>query len=104
MGRYILVVNSDPVAGGEEEFANWYDDVHLADIARIPGVMSARRYVPDASSPMPTPSASLAIYELDCRNPGAVLAEITRRASSGEMVVSKALDISSVRMTLFKSA
>ena len=45
-GRALLIVAADPPADREDEMNRWYDEEHLADeLRRVPGVVSARRYV-----------------------------------------------------------
>ena len=38
---WIVMTNADP--SHEKEFNAWYDDVHLGDLLRIPGVTAAKR-------------------------------------------------------------
>lgn len=44
MNEGLLCVLTQPTAGDEPEFHDWYDRVHVPDRLRIPGVESARRY------------------------------------------------------------
>ncbi|MCE2463911.1 MAG: hypothetical protein J4F46_08400 [Dehalococcoidia bacterium] len=45
-GRALLIVSADPPPELEGELNRWYDEEHLADeLRRVPGVVSARRYV-----------------------------------------------------------
>jgi hypothetical protein len=44
MAKYKLIALSNPVAGKEQEFNEWYSNVHLRDVASLPGVKSGRRY------------------------------------------------------------
>ena len=45
-GRALLIVSADPPPELEDELNRWYDEEHLADeLRRVPGVVSARRYV-----------------------------------------------------------
>ena len=103
MARYILVVPSSARPGEDAAYNLWYDEVHLRDVCAIPGVVAGRRYTPDPASPSPAQADYLAIYEIETSDPGAVIAELTRRAQAGEMVISPALDASTARMMLFKA-
>jgi hypothetical protein len=38
----IVFANAKP--GRDEEFARWYDDVHLPDVLGVPGFVSGRRF------------------------------------------------------------
>jgi hypothetical protein len=90
----VWLVFTKPVEGREQEYNEWYDEVHLPDVAAVPGVRAAQRYVlgPERRSPGVTPPHSyLAVYEID-GDPDVVFPEITRRIDSGEMKLSDALD------------
>ena len=45
MAGYKFVVLSNPVAGHEEEYNDWYSNRHLADIVAIPGFSAVQRFV-----------------------------------------------------------
>lgn len=64
----VLVVQTNAVAGREDEFERWYDGMHIPEILTIPGFVAAQRFVlePDARpGETPAPFRYLAIYELD---------------------------------------
>ena len=103
MGSYILVVPSSAKAGEDAAYNRWYDEQHLRDVCAIPGITAGRRYTPDPATPSPAEADYLAIYEIEADDPGAVIAELGRRAGSGEMEISPALDTSTARMMLFKA-
>ena len=39
-----FLVFSNPVEGREDEYNEWYDNVHLRDVCNVPGVAGAKRY------------------------------------------------------------
>ena len=47
--RAVLIVMSDAVEGRDDEYNDWYDRVHLADVLALPGFVAARRYVAEPS-------------------------------------------------------
>jgi hypothetical protein len=66
--RSLYLVQSNPVAGREDEFNDWYTRRHLPDIMTVPGFASAQRFV---ASPVlrrpglpPYRYSYLAIYEI----------------------------------------
>lgn len=59
-GRALLVVRSQVVPARDEEFSRWYNEVHLRDMRRVPGVVSARRYVALLDEPR-----YAAVYEME---------------------------------------
>jgi hypothetical protein len=58
--RGLLVVLMDPHEGHEGTLNRWYDEEHLAERSRVPGVLSARRWTAVEGSPK-----YLAMYELE---------------------------------------
>lgn len=44
MAKHILVALNAAKAGEEDEFARWYDEVHIPEILAVPGFLSARRF------------------------------------------------------------
>lgn len=59
-----MVVQSRPVAGREDEYNAWYDDVHLPEVLTVSGFVSAQRYV-TASTDGAEPYPYLAVYEIE---------------------------------------
>ena len=95
MARYKLIAMSSPKEGQEAEFNSWYDGTHLPDVLAIPGFISGERFV----NVFPNPYRYVAIYEIETDDLQAVLAQLTGRAGTGQMIVSDALDPASVLMT-----
>lgn len=99
--RARFVVLSNPAAGRAEELRAWYDEVHLPDARRIPGVAVARRYETLAVEGLPPAThAFMAVYELD-GDPVAVVAEFDRRIAEGVMAMTDALDASSMHFAVW---
>jgi hypothetical protein len=100
--RAVLVVETDPVEGREEEWASWYDGVHIPEILeRVPGFKGATRF----RRPVSGPGASadfgyLTIYEIESDDPGASLDALLAAVQGGGLTRS---DTSSGRakMTLW---
>ena len=94
MNRYQYVVLTEAKPGQESEFERWYDEQHLADVARVPGVVKATRHrVQKITTTLTTPAwISLAIYEIESDDPEAVQAEIRRRSNTPEMPLTPSLE------------
>lgn len=76
MTRHILLVHSDPTPGRDDDYNQWYDDVHLPDVLEVRGFVAAKRYVaaPSIHDEMPD-RRYLAIYEIETDDlPGALRA------------------------------
>ncbi|WP_242124024.1 DUF4286 family protein [Sphingobium sp. Sx8-8] len=91
MAEHVFVVLTNPVEGREEEYNRWYDEVHLGEVLDVPGFVAARRYRVAPSAGAVT-HRYLALYHIDSDDVAASMAELNRRAGSGEMQMSDALD------------
>ena len=106
MRKFTWIVQTNAFPGQEGEFNAWYDDVHIDDLLRIPGVTAARRSQLVEEVQMTTDETGLrltdaegigakykylAIYELEADDPTALLQEIKSRSNTPEMVISPAM-------------
>lgn len=98
--RTIQLVFSNPAAGRDDEFNEWYDNVHLPDILSIPGMVSAQRYdlyeaeiyrVPGGATPA---HRYLTIYEME-GDVDAIMGAVRAAVASGTIVMSDCLDLPS---------
>ncbi|HEX7742947.1 MAG TPA: hypothetical protein VF442_11030 [Sphingobium sp.] len=103
MGKYLLAVPSAANAGRDDEYNQWYGADHLNDVLAIPGVVSGKRFKAEPTSPNAPPQPELASYELELDDPSTFFTEMGRRAQTGEMKISPALDTSSAQLWLFKA-
>ena len=98
----ILLVFSNPVPGREDEFNDWYDNRHLADIVAVEGIRSARRYeAVTGSLGGPNAHRYLAVYVCD-GDLDAIAAEMEERQNDGRMPVSESYEISTTVLTLWE--
>lgn len=95
MARHQFIVLSQAKPGREEEFIRWYRDRHLHDVARQPGVVSARLLGADYQKvyTLDAPRWCLiAIYELETDDPAATIEAIRAKSGSPEMPEAETLD------------
>jgi epsilon-lactone hydrolase len=95
VARYSYVVLTRAVPGREAEFDRWYDERHLADVLRIPGIISARRFnlVYQKTTNLEAPPwRSLAIYEIEADDPQAVMNAISSVSGTEVMPLTEALN------------
>ena len=97
MAKHLLVVFTEAHPGRDKEFNSWYDDVHLADVLKVDGYVSAKRYVvaqeqPEGFTAADAPGRYLAIYEIEAEN----LAEAHEKlaAAAVNMDISESMDTS----------
>lgn len=96
--KNLFMVLSNCVAGRDDEFNEWYDNVHLRDVLATPGIVSAQRYDVHVRAPMvegevpPEPSHRyLCVYEVD-GDLDATMAKLAEAAMSGKMDMGDTLD------------
>jgi len=83
MARHILLVQSEPVAGRDDEFNQWYDEEPLPDVLEVPGFTAARRFVAAPSVHGEEPDRRyLAIYEIETDDLAGALAALSAAARS----------------------
>jgi hypothetical protein len=98
MPKATLVVLSNPVsAEKEDEYNDWYDNTHLADVVRVPGFVSAQRYrlaevevMPDVPFPE---HRYLALYEVEGDDIAEIAQALMQRAGTPEMDLGEAIDL-----------
>lgn len=95
MNKSQLIVLSNAVAGCDTQFNSWYDEVHLGDVLKVPGVVGARRFALESDK-----WRYLAIYDLESEDPAGVIDEILARAGTDAMPLDDAFDMSTFHMAL----
>ncbi len=104
MARHILLVLSNADGGRDDEFNDWYTDVHLRDVLAVDGFVAAQRFrVADAQlqPDRPAPHRYLAIYEIEADDPGAPLQALLSGVMSGAIPLSDTLDLPSLATFAF---
>lgn len=102
MGKFKLVVFTDPVPGREDEYNTWYNEQHLKDVVAVPGIVSAQRFRLRQTISGNLPNRHLAIYEIEAENPETVMEEIFKVSGSDAMVISTALDDTEQNVAIFE--
>jgi len=88
MKRYKMVVLTNPLDDRHEEFNDWYDNRHLADLLDLEGMESAQRYRLKLGDGW----TYMAIYDVETDDLDALMAEMYRRVDSKEIYMSPAFD------------
>jgi hypothetical protein len=89
------MILSQAKPGQEAAFIRWYKDQHLVDVARLPGVVSARLFQPDLQKvyDVEVPTYTLmTMYELETDDPAAAMEAIKALAGTDRMPMTDALD------------
>lgn len=98
MAKGVLAVQTVPVAGRDDDYNNWYNDVHLGEILKLAGFTSARRFRKLQGDGL----TYLAIYEVEADDLEAAQASLGQAAAAGEVSISDALDAGAAKMTLYE--
>ena len=104
MGRYTLVVYTNPVEGKEDEYNDWYDNQHLGDVIAAAGFDRAERM--RITDVVPATSAShryLALYQVETDDPESVWKGLISAAGTDAMKMSDAIDTAGSTIALFKT-
>jgi hypothetical protein len=93
MALYNLVVFTNPVEGRDDEYNEWYTDVHLRDVLGIPGVVGAQRFRRSGiqRDDGPFPWGYLAIYQCDTDDVRSVIRELKTRGGTELMRMTDSL-------------
>lgn len=89
---YNMVVFTNPVAGREKEFNDWYDSQHLQDVINIPGFVSAQRFrAVDALGGELPRHQYYALYTLCTDDVEGSIVELMKRSGTAQMPLSEAM-------------
>ena len=101
MSTHCLIIYTSPVADREAEYNEWYTKQHIPDVLRVPGFVAAQRFkLPDEAG---KPPRYVALYEMETDDPDALTAELTRLAGTPAMIMSDAMDMADLSMTVVKA-
>jgi hypothetical protein len=102
MPRYKMVVMSQPLAGRENEYNDWYQNVHLAELVALPGFRSARRFRFARSLVEGEVHPYLAEYEIVTDDIDAVLDSLRSAALGKILTMSDAIDTANTRAVVYE--
>ena len=102
MTTHQLFVFSNPAAGREDEYNDWYDNTHLGEVLQVPGFVAAQRYRVGPALVGSLPHRYLAVYEIEGDDPSTALAELGKAA--GTMNMSEAFDAAGSVAVVFTAA
>ena len=92
MDQYKLVVFTNPKGGREDEYNDWYDNIHLDDVLRVPGFYRAQRFETARTLPGAEPTHKyLAIYEFESDDLDATFELFFKATNTPAMMISDAL-------------
>ncbi|HLI80701.1 MAG TPA: hypothetical protein VKV03_12010 [Candidatus Binataceae bacterium] len=102
MAKYTFLALTNPVAGKEDEFNEWYDKHHVPDVINVPGFVSGQRFKLADSHFGGEPSKAykyLAVYEIETDDIAATLKELRARGGTADITPSDAIDRNALTYT-----
>lgn len=103
MAKYQIYAFTNPVPGKEDEYNHWYDDTHIPDVKRFPGVVSGSRHTLVSSKGTASKYKYLAIYDVETElDPDEFATQLLARAGTPDMFMSDAFDFTDFQMTTWK--
>jgi hypothetical protein len=81
MPRYLLVAINGPTSGegDDAEYNQWYDEVHAADLMKVDGAVSVRRFKIEAQNRIDKPY--LNITEIEGESATEIMKQLAEKAS-----------------------
>jgi hypothetical protein len=82
MPRYLLIAINGPTSGecDEAEYNKWYDEVHAADLMKVNGAISVRRFKVEARNRIDKPYVN--VTEIEGDSAEAIMKELGEKASN----------------------
>ncbi len=93
MGRYTFLVLTNAKAGQDDEFNDWYTNVHLGDLLKLEGFVAAQRFrIVEGAHETSPPHRYMALYEIETDDLALAKKALSAAAESGEMFVSPSIE------------
>ena len=104
MPQFAYVVLSNPVAGREDEYNDWYSNQHLADVTAVEGFVSAQRFrLADTEAEGAPQQRYMAIYTMETDDPAAAVERLTATVETGQMYMSEAFSMEDMAIHLYEA-
>lgn len=93
MPQYQLLAFTNAKPGRDDEFNDWYSNVHLGDVLKLPGVKAAQRFslAETQHRAGPHPWSYMAVYEIDIDDIADTLSALRVVSGTEAMPLSPAL-------------
>lgn len=101
MPRFKMVALTNPVEGREDDYNDWYQNVHLPEVLSYKGMLSARRYKAAVPLQAPVSYGFLAIYDIETDDLGGLLQRIGADTAAGRNTTTDAADTANAYTVIF---
>jgi hypothetical protein len=102
MPSYKMIVMSRPTEGREDEYNDWYQNVHLHELVALQGFKSAQRFRLARSLVEGEADPYLSVYEIETDDIDAVLQNLRSTAEQGRITMSDSLDLSHTSAVVYE--
>jgi len=102
MPCYKMVVMSTPQDGREQEYNDWYQNVHLGELVALQGFRSAQRFRMTRGLGVGEAYPYLAIYEIETDDIDAVVNALVTTAQNNGLTMSDAIDTSKTYAVIYE--
>jgi hypothetical protein len=102
MPSYKMVVMSRPTEGREDEYNDWYQNVHLRELVALQGFKSAQRFRLARSLVEGQADPYLSVYEIETDDIDAVLQNLRSTAEQGRITMSDSLDLAHTSAVVYE--
>lgn len=91
MPKFISIALTNAAEGREDEYNQWYEQQHVFDVLRVPGIQSAQRFRISDQSRQKLGYRYMAVYEVETDNIENIHRAIAERAGTDAMPRSDAI-------------
>ena len=102
MRSYKLLIMSNPVPDREDDYNDWYQNIHLGQLMTLPGFKSAQRFRRVRSLVEGETHPYLAVYELETDDIDSVLDGLRTAAANNRLTMSDTLDTSNIYAVVYE--
>ncbi len=102
--KYVYTVFSEETEGMEEEYNRWYNNQHLPEVTRVPGIIAAQRFklCEGDQGPHEAPARYLAIYEIETDGDPLKVVDVIRAfVRDGKIVMSDSIDFNKTKTWMY---
>ena len=92
MAQCKLIALTTPIAGKEQEYHDWYNNVHLPELVNGLGLKGAQRFELVTKIQGADTNQYLALYDVETDDPASFMAKMGEFAMSGKMTPGTATD------------
>lgn len=103
MPKMRMIALTTPLPGREQEFHDWYNNVHLPELVNQFGFEQASRWELVAKLMGSDTNPYLAIYEWEAEDPMAFLGQMGEAAQAGKLTQSDAQDFGTCYTAVFQA-